>query len=153
MSRHEGNIRFIKEVKDKYSLKTNLRLFAFLVTLFFLGSCNLSIYQVRKGSGDLSKKEFYTVTYFTEIPDGATAKITYINKEGAKLMLKNIAGKWEKSDQYQSGQEMLFKVTLKLPDSKPQRKLSTAITIDGKVFAEQVQTGKNVKFRVVFKLP
>ena len=123
------------------------------VLILFFSGCNVSIYHVRKESGDISKKDFYTVTYSTVIPDGTRAKITYLNKEGAEIVVKNVIGKWEKSDQYPSGQEMLFIVTSKLPDTKPRQQIYSAIMVDGKIFAEQSQAGKNVRFRVAYKLP
>ena len=128
-------------------------LYLTIIVLFFLSSCNLSIYHVNAGTDSITRKDVYSVTYSTAVPDGTTAVITYLNSEGESVKIANVTGKWENNSQYRSGQDMFFKVVTKLPDSFPQKKLATAIAVDGKVFAEQIQTGKNVKFRVKFKLP
>jgi|GEM_PF-2560692 len=144
---------FTKEKCNHSSLNSFSLLFACSILLLFFSSCNYSLFHVTRGTEGISKKNVYDVTYKTEIPAGNKATITYIDKDGSKIVLKEVTGKWQKSDQYLSGQEMLFKVALKLRNNMPHERLSSAITIDGEVFAEHILTGKNVVFRVGFKLP
>ena len=153
MSSYTETILSTKGTRNRNTLNSVTFLLACSVILLLFSGCRISIYHINRGNDDISKKDVYNVTYSTIIPDGVTAKITYFDKQGAKVKLTNVTGKWEKSDQYASGQDMFFKVTLKLLDTTPQQKVSSAITIDGKIVTEQIQTGKNVKFRVAFKLP
>ena len=153
MSLYTKTILSIQQTSNKSIRNSIAFLLGSLIILLSLSSCRLSIYHVNRGNSDIIKKDAYSVTYSTVIPDGVKANIIYIDKEGAKVILKNVTGNWEKSDQYTSGQEMFFKVTLKLRNSTPHQKVSSAVTVDGKVITEQIQTGKNVKFRVAFKLP
>lgn len=121
--------------------------------IILMSGCNYSIYQVNKGNGGIDKKESYQVIYRTAIPDHTDAKITYISNGNSKVVLNHVTGQWEKSAEYKSGEEMLFKIDVKLPAAVPHKKLSTSITINGKVFSEYIQTGKNIRYRVKFKLP
>jgi hypothetical protein len=137
----------------KNNLKHLRLLFISSFILFFLSSCNYQLYYVNKTSDGVPVKEVYKVTYSTVISEGNTAKISYINKDGKTVSLKKVTGTFEVSDNYVAGQKMLFKVIVKKKDKVSNLKLSSAITIDGKIFAEQIQTGKNSLFRVAFKLP
>ena len=153
MHANTETISITKSTGTKNNLKYLQLILTCSVMLLFLSSCNYKLFYVTKGSEGIIKKEVYNVVYSTNIPDGRNAKITYITNEGKKVSLKNVTGKWEKTDQYQSGQEMLFKVTTKLEDKTNDEELSSAITVDDKIFAEHILTGKKVIFRVAFKLP
>jgi hypothetical protein len=153
MTTHPEMTHFKRTTATENFFKYLRLLFISSIVMFFLSSCNYQMYYVNKTSDGVPVKEVYKVTYSTVISEGNTAKISYINKDGKTVSLKKVTRTFEVSDNYVAGQKMLFKVIVKKKDQVSDLKLSSAITIDGKIFAEQVQTGKNAIFRVAFKLP
>ncbi|RWY57115.1 hypothetical protein [Mucilaginibacter gilvus] len=67
--------------------------------------------------------------------------------------VKGATGKWEKAVDLPSGQKVMLKIYVKLPQTNPASQLSTVQTIDGVVMDEKVQTGKKVIYRFCYKLP
>lgn len=134
-------------------MKNLRKLIAAVFTLCLFGSCNYSLYQVNKGNASIKKNESYHVIYTGIVPEGAAAKITYIDAGQSKITLNHISGKWVYDAVFKPEQEMLFKIDVRLPASTPRKKLSTSIVVNGEVFSEYIQTGRNVRYRVKFKLP
>ena len=118
-----------------------------------VSSCSYTVYDMNRGPLKITPKTTYLVEYMTDIPAGTTATITYINKGNVKYIEQKYTGKFDKTIELPSGQNIKFTVDVKLPKTTPASRLSTFIKVDGEIVSEQIQTGKNVKYRFAFKLP
>ena len=123
------------------------------VLAFLLASCNYTVYDMNKGLLKISKKDSYLVKYAAEVPAGTTAEISYTDKGSVTQIVKGATGKWEKVVDLSSGQEVMLKIDVKLPQTNPASQLTTVQTVDGVVVDEKVQTGKKVMYRFGYKLP
>ena len=123
------------------------------VLAFLLASCNYTVYDMNKGLLKISKKDSYLVKYAAEIPAGTAAEISYTDKGNTLQTVKDATGKWEKVVDLSSGQEVMLKIDVKLPQTNPASQLTTVQTVDGVVVDEKVQTGKKVMYRFGYKLP
>jgi hypothetical protein len=79
--------------------------------------------------------------------------LAYTDKGNATQIVKGATGRWEKAVDLPSGQEVMLKVDVKLPQTSPASRLTTVQTVDGVVVDEKVQTGKKVMYRFGYKLP
>jgi hypothetical protein len=128
-------------------------LLCFCVLAFIFSGCSYTVYDMNKGELKIAKKASYLVKYTTDIPAGTTAEISYTDLNNTIQKVKDATGKWEKAIELPSGQDIKFRVDVKLPQTNPASKLITSETVDGVVVDEQVQTGKKVMYRFGFKLP
>jgi len=127
-------------------------LYLFLLAIV-TSSCTYTIYDMNRGELKIPHKDSYQVQYMADIPAGTTATITYRGENNVKYIEEAYKGKLDKVFTLPSGQDVKFTVDVKLPKTTPASKLSTFIKVDGEIVSEQIQTGKNVKYRFEFKLP
>jgi hypothetical protein len=127
-------------------------LYLSLVTLI-ASSCSYTVYDMNRGDLGVAKKATYMVNYMTDIPTGATATITYSDKDDTKHTEKLYRGKLDYAVELLSGKDCHFTVDVKLPKTTPPSSLHTYVKVDGVTITDQTQTGKNVMFRFGFKLP
>ncbi|MBD1364220.1 hypothetical protein IDJ77_10400 [Mucilaginibacter sp. ZT4R22] len=123
------------------------------VLAFLMTGCSYTVYDMNKGLLSISKKDSYTVKYSADIPAGTTAEIGYTDKGNTVQTVKDATGKWEKVVELPSGQEVMLRIDVKLPQTNPASQLTTVQTVDGVVVDEKVQTGKKVMYRFGYKLP
>jgi hypothetical protein len=123
------------------------------VLAFLMAGCSYTVYDMNKGLLSIPKKDSYTVKYSVDIPADTTAEISYTDKGNAIQIVKGATGRWEKAVDLPSGQEVMLKVDVKLPQTSPASRLTTVQTVDGEVVDEKVQTGKKVMYRFGYKLP
>jgi hypothetical protein len=125
----------------------------FCTLALVISSCSYTVYDMNKGELKIAKKDSYLVHYSTTVPSGTSAKIVYTDLDNANVEIDNVSGKWEKSIDLRSGQDVVFKVDVKLPQTTPRPQLVTVITVDGEKVSEETQSGKNANYRFGFKLP
>ncbi|TWR29447.1 hypothetical protein FPZ43_10885 [Mucilaginibacter pallidiroseus] len=125
----------------------------FALVALILSSCNYTTYNMNRGELKIAKKDTYNVYYSTITPNGVKAKVSYVDKDGKDHEEKFDGGRWEKLVQLPSKTAVIFKVDTKLPKTTPNSQLITNIKVDNAVVSEQIQTGKDVKYRFAFKLP
>ncbi|GGH20166.1 hypothetical protein [Mucilaginibacter phyllosphaerae] len=115
--------------------------------------CSYTTYNMNRGALKIPQKPTYQVEYMADIPAGTAATITYINKGNVKYIEQKYTGKFNKIIELPSGQDVKFTVDVSLPKTTPASRLATFVKVDGEIVSEQIQTGKNVKYRFEFKLP
>lgn len=127
-------------------------LYLFLLTII-ASSCSYTVYDMSRGELKIARKDTYKVEYMADVPAGTTATITYRGENNVKYIEEAYQGKLDKVVTLPSGQNVKFTVDVKLPKTTPASKLTTFVKVDGEIISEQIQTGKNVKYRFEFKLP
>ena len=116
-------------------------------------SFHYTIYDMNRGELKIPRKDTYQVEYMADIPAGTTAVITYRGENNVKYIEQSYKGKLDKVVTLPSGQNVKFTVDVKLPKTTPASNLTTFVKVDGEIISEQIQTGKDVKYRFEFKLP
>jgi hypothetical protein len=129
----------------------NTKYFAVLALL--LSGCGYTTYNMNKGNLKLASQSNYSVSYQTNIPQGANATIWYTTKGGTEQKMEHVTGSWTKTVDLPSGQAVLLKINTRLPKADTVNKLNTIIKVNNEIVSQQIQTGTNVRYQFAFQLP
>ncbi|TCD10121.1 hypothetical protein EZ449_09845 [Pedobacter frigidisoli] len=121
----------------------------YLIFLFLLSSCSMSINSTKRGKLDIPKEETYTVIYSAKLSDGLVAKISYTNENSVQEEFKDVTRNWEKTVELKSGANVKLNTLAKGEKGIGEYK----VTVNGKIVSEHILTNKRLRYSVDFDLP